>query len=54
MRSGLAEKGVTLDLRLAQYYQNVVSGGKDTGGGSTGEYNSFDPTPWGQIPGCRL
>lgn len=32
VRSGLAEKGVTLDLRLAQYYQNVVSGGKDTGG----------------------
>jgi len=31
-RTAMAEKGVTLDLRLTQFYQNVTSGGKETGG----------------------
>ena len=32
MRSDLEDLGVDMDLRLSQYYQNVVSGGIETGG----------------------
>jgi porin len=31
-RTAMADKGVTFDLRLTQFYQNVVTGGKQTGG----------------------
>ncbi len=31
-RTDLAEKGISLEMRLTQIYQNVVSGGKETGG----------------------
>ncbi len=31
-RTDLANKGVTLNLRLAQFYQNIVDGGKNTSG----------------------
>lgn len=32
LRSGLGKHGIGLDLRLSQFYQNVVDGGVDTGG----------------------
>jgi len=39
-RTAMAEKGVTLDLRLTLFYQNVTSGGRKTGGefGGTMDY----------------
>jgi porin len=40
LRSDLADMGITLDLRLSQYYQSVTSGGSNTNGayGGTMDY----------------